>query len=214
VSDTGDGMDAATKDRIFEPFFTTGQRAGKAGMGLAMVYGIVRQSGGAISVSSAPGEGTTFFVHFPLVAESVAGADGTPVQAGASALPDRTTALLVEDDAAIRQMIADILHDKDIEVLPAYSSETAWVAARGHRGPLQLLITDVALASGSGADVAAQIGQIHPEAKVLFLNSLPHDGASTFGLSGDAEVLDPPFTRDSVSARIDSLLREHQPQRI
>ena len=165
VSDTGHGMDERTRELIFEPFFTTKKESG-TGLGLATVYSIVRQHGGAIRCQSAPGEGTTFRVYLPAVALP---ADHVPdglvendVRGGDE------TVLLAEDDESILALTAHALREKGYTVLPARTAEEALVLDEEHEGPIQLLLTDVVMPGQNGKQLADAVTARRPGISVIF----------------------------------------------
>ncbi len=205
VSDTGIGMDSATRQRIFEPFFTTKERGKGTGLGLATVYGMVKQSGGDIWVYSEPGTGTTFKLYFPRVQEPPA-----DVLAGG---PEKTkttegeTILLVEDEKAVRDLTSRILQKLGYKVLPAASGEEAIRLGHAHAGRIALLLTDVVMPNMSGRQVADALSQIQPGIKVLFLsgyteNTVVHHGV----LDSAVDFLPKPFSREVLGQKIREIL--------
>ncbi len=169
VSDTGIGMDAKVLERIFEPFFTTKERGKGTGLGLSTVHGIVHQSNGAIAVASALGRGTTFEIHLPRAA--AAAAPAAPL-GGAPAAPPRgsETILLVEDEASVRDLVSEILKASGYSVLAAADAGEAEHAARNHRGPIHLLLTDVSMPGRSGRALADDLRRLRPALRVLFMS--------------------------------------------
>jgi signal transduction histidine kinase len=168
VRDTGSGMDGRTQARIFEPFFTTKDQGRGTGLGLAMVYGIVRQSGGGIGVDSAPGRGTTFSIYLPL---AEAGAGRAPDVPGAgTVVSGAATILLVEDDDDVRALTRETLGGDGYRVLEAPDAEAALrVAARGGEA-IHLLLTDVVLPGLNGPQLAERFAALRPDARVLFVS--------------------------------------------
>ena len=154
VSDTGQGMDAATAEQIFEPFYTTKERSAGTGLGLATVYGIVKQSGGFIEVESEPGVGSTFRIYFPRVA-----AEPEPLRPKSveeRSLTGSETVLLVEDDEALRRLGGVILEQYGYTVLPAGDGAAAMELAGAHPDPIELLMTDILMPGMGGIELAAQ----------------------------------------------------------
>ena len=180
VSDTGIGMDAKVLERIFEPFFTTKERGKGTGLGLSTVHGIVHQSNGAIAVASAPGRGTTFEIHLPRAAAAVAPA--APL-GGAPPAPLRgiETILLVEDESSVRGLVSEILKASGYTVLAAADAGEAEHAARSHRGPIHLLLTDVAMPGRSGRALAEDLRRLRPALRVLFMSGQDEQPAPLAG---------------------------------
>lgn len=174
VSDTGHGMDADTLSHVFEPFFTTKPVGTGTGLGLATVYGIVKQSGGSIWIYSEPGEGTTFKVYLPR--EQAAVEADEPAPRPAAAVADGTETILVaEDEPSLRALSARILEKYGYEVIAAESAPDALriVEANGRR--FDLLLTDLIMPELSGAELAARVQQIAPAVRVLFMSGYADD---------------------------------------
>jgi PAS domain S-box-containing protein len=186
VSDTGTGMDRATLDRIFEPFFTTKEQGKGTGLGLATVYGIVRQSGGHVRVYSEPGVGTTFEVYLPCV-----DAADPPVTPAAGT----ETVLLVEDEPSIRGVAARVLERRGYTVISAAHGEDAISAARAHPGNIDLLLTDVVMPGMSGSALARTLAHERPGLRVLYMSGYTDDDIVHHGvLDAGMMFLEKPFT--------------------
>ncbi len=205
VSDTGVGMDSATRQHIFEPFFTTKERGKGTGLGLATVYGMVKQSGGDIWVYSEPGTGSTFKLYFPKVDEPVAEVSGS----GSDQAKDiaTETILLVEDEKAVRDLTCRILQKLGYQVLTAASGEAAIEIGRSYAGQVSLLLTDVVMPNMSGRQVADALLQIRPGLRVLFLsgyteNTVVHHGV----LDSAVDFLPKPFSREVLGQKIREIL--------
>jgi CheY-like chemotaxis protein len=202
VSDTGAGMDAETQSRIFEPFFTTKPFGQGTGLGLSTVFSIVEQGGGAISVHSQPGAGTTFKIYFPRsikTAETMKTAE--PMREEAE------TILLVDDAGSLRGLIRRLLEDGGYTVLDSGDPATALCIAVDHPGPISLLITDVVLPGFSGSDLAARVIKARPEIKVLYVSGYNDESIAPTLLQGHCHAfLKKPFTQDDLLRKVRQLL--------
>jgi CheY-like chemotaxis protein len=206
VQDTGCGMSAETRARAFEPFFSTKGLDG-TGLGLSTVYGIVKQSGGYIWISSTPGVGTTFTIHMPPTSATPVTTE--PPQVAASPAIQRATILLTEDDPDVRQMLAMLLRSSGHTVLTAENPDAALACAAAFDGHIDLLLTDVVMPGGTGRDLARRIVVSRPELRILYISGYPEYGAPT----SSGHVLEPgvpflakPFTRDALIQKINELL--------
>ena len=201
VSDTGVGMDAATQARVFEPFFTTKEKGKGTGLGLATVYGIVKQSGGNIWLYSEPGRGTTFKIYLPRV-------DQAPEQLAAAPAVRETprgteTVLLVEDDDAVRTLTRKMLAAHGYTVLAAGGGAEALELAAGHTGPIHLLVTDVVLPGMSGRDLAARFRSGRPGVKVLYTSGYTDEAIVHHGiLDAGIAFLQKPFTSTTLAHKV------------
>ncbi len=205
ISDTGHGMSAETLSHMFEPFFTTKEKGKGTGLGLAMVYGIVRQSGGHVTAYSELGRGTTFKVYLPRFEaqeETVPDAKATgPPPSGTE------TILLIEDEASLRLMIREILASAGFEVLEGPTPEEGMAAARDHPGPIHMVLTDVVLPRMSGRQVAEALQSSRPEARVLFMSGYTDDAISHHGiLDAGVHFLQKPFTTDALLRKVREVL--------
>jgi two-component system, cell cycle sensor histidine kinase and response regulator CckA len=205
VSDTGHGMDAATQARIFEPFFTTKEQGKGTGLGLSTVYGIVKQSGGYIWVSSERGQGTTFKIYLPRV---VAPADSVPPDTHWSSLPQgMETVLLVEDEPEVRWLVRDMLRHLGYTVLEARHGIEAQVQSIQHPGPIHLLITDVVMPQMSGRQIAERLTPEHPETKVLYMSGYTDDAVVRHGvLAAHMAFLQKPFSPEALALKVREVL--------
>jgi len=208
VSDTGVGMDAATKRRIFEPFFTTKEKGKGTGLGLATVYGIVKQTGGDIWVYSEPGQGTTFKLYFPRVHSTT----GESPEDGASSEDESgpsATLLLVEDEQSVRDLTVKMLQRLGYRVLVAAGGAEAIEISRSYAGTIALLVTDVVMPGMSGRQVADALQAARPELKVLYLSGYTEDTVVHHGvLDAGVEFLPKPFSREALGKKIRSVLGE------
>jgi PAS domain S-box-containing protein len=204
MTDTGTGMDEHTKAHIFEPFFTTKQQGKGTGLGLATVYGIVKQSGGFIWVYSELGRGTTFKIYFPRVAEP-ASLPATP--AVPESLGGTETVLLAEDAAAVRAVARAALTLHGYTVLEAADGRTALELGTGHEGPVHLLITDIVMPGMSGRQLADRLTERRPELKVLFVSGYTDEAITRHGiLEPGIAFLQKPFTPDSLARKVREVL--------
>ncbi len=205
VSDTGRGMDAETQTRIFEPFFTTKALGRGTGLGLSTTYGIVKQSGGHISVESEPGRGAKFKIYLP----GIGGAEET-MQPGSSASGGRAgtgTVLLVEDEPALRRMVRLALTRSGYTVLDATDGEAALQVAEHHQGVIHLLLTDVVMPRLGGPELAERLMQRRPEMKVLYISGYAQAVVAGQGLTGvRADFLQKPFATDDLVQKVGNLL--------
>jgi len=205
VSDNGCGMDEETQARVFEPFFTTKEQGKGTGLGLATVYGIVKQSGGCVWIRSEVGLGTTFKVYFPQVDEKV-----IPQEAGE---PQRAlargseTILLVEDEERVRSLVHSVLEASGYEVLAAQHGQEALAVLKRHPSPVQLLVTDVVLPEMSGPELVAQLAPLYRELKVLYMSGYTEDAVQLSGLlSPGVAYLQKPFTPEKLTHRVREIL--------
>ena len=201
VNDTGSGMDAETRSHLFEPFFTTKEPGKGTGLGLSTVYGIIRQSGGHIAVSSEPGRGTTMKVFLPRAIEQ---SEAVPQRNEYQPLPvGNETVLLAEDDERVRSLTASVLGQLGYEVLEAADGEAALEVARGYRGEIHLLFTDMVMPKLGGNDLAAVIRRDRPAIKLLVCSGYTGDAADQQGaLDPSIPFLQKPFTPRSLAAKV------------
>jgi CheY-like chemotaxis protein len=197
VTDNGQGMDEATKAHIFEPFFTTKEIGKGTGLGLATVYGVVKQSGGFIWVDSSPGAGTKFEIYLPQAAGKAA-IDKTqdkpsPVPRGSE------TILVVEDEAGVRELACQFLRVKGYSVLEADGGQAALDVARRHPGVIHLLLSDLVMPRMSGGELAAQLKAIRPDIRVAFMSGYSEFSRGDLGKGfPEAPVLQKPFSPASL----------------
>jgi PAS domain S-box-containing protein len=205
VSDSGVGMSEQTLAHIFEPFFTTKEKGKGTGLGLATVYGIVTQSGGYVTAESVAGVGSTFRVLLPSLPTGATVAAPSSAPAGAAGRGE--TILLVEDEAAVRDLVATALGDRGYRLLTAADAEEALQKEREHAGPIDLLITDVVMRGQRGPELARRIREHRPSIPVLFMSGYPDDALSASGtLNGGTAFLQKPFRVSALGAKVAEVL--------
>jgi PAS domain S-box-containing protein len=201
VSDTGEGMDPAVRARIFEPFFTTKETGKGTGLGLSTVYGIVRQSGGYVSVYSEVGRGTTFRIYLPRVADNIQVQAPKPVVAQTP--NGKETILLVDDDDAVRAVATRILTRAGYAVLGAGSPKEAEAVWADHAGPIHLLMTDLMMPGMNGSELASRLLESRKDARVLYTSGYTNETVIRRGLIiPDKPFLAKPFTIDEVIRKV------------
>jgi len=197
-------MDAATLERIFEPFFTTKAMNRGTGLGLATVYGIIKQSGGHIVVDSHVGRGTTFRIYLPSVAADVRPAAPGP---NGSAAGGRETILIVEDEPDVSEFASDALVLYGYTVLSATSPNEALAIARRHRDDIDVVLTDVVMPGMSGRELATRIAEICPRARVAYMSGYTEDAIVRRGVhSAEIPFIAKPFTADSLAHHLRTVL--------
>ena len=210
VSDTGHGMDAETRRHLFEPFFTTKGKGKGTGLGLATVYGAVKQLGGDIWVYSEPGQGTTFKLYFPRVAEAAAlpPADHLATEE----VPHTETILVVEDEQTVRDLTVKMLRKLGHTVLAAADGAEAIELVNAYPAPIALLLTDVVMPNMSGRQVAERLLKLRPALKVLYLSGYTDNTVIHHGILEDGvEFLPKPFSREALAKKIRRVLETPPP---
>jgi CheY-like chemotaxis protein len=207
VRDSGCGIDDATLARLFEPFFTTKPAGRGTGLGLATVYGIVKQSGGYIFVDSSPGQGATFRIYLPrMECEDIAGVWESPAVAP-EADTGSETILLVEDDDLVRGLARRILAERGYTVLEAHNGIHALSVAETRGDSIQLLVTDVIMPQMSGRELAERLRVLAPELKVLYMSGYTGDALAQQGvLDPDVNLISKPFTPRSLALKVREVL--------
>lgn len=208
VTDNGCGMDTQTQAHLFEPFFTTKEKGKGTGLGLATVYGIVKQSGGYIWVYSEPGRGTTFKVYLPRIEQEVANARAIEDASGAK-LDRRAneTVLLVEDEEGVRQLTREFLETSGYTVIQAADGHTALELARMHQGPIHILVTDIVMPGISGRELAERVTRIREEIKILYMSGYTDQSLVQHGtLELGSVLLQKPFTMGVLAAKLREIL--------
>jgi PAS domain S-box-containing protein len=205
ISDTGCGMDAETQRHIFEPFFTTKEQGKGTGLGLATVYGIIKQSGGYIWVYSEPGGGTSFKIYFPRLAERAAEVERAKARSGAPGGSE--TVLLVEDEGGVRSMVRRVLESSGYTVLEARDGDDALIVCEQHKGPIHLLVTDVVMPGLSGRELAEHLAPFYRAMKVLYISGYTDDAILHHGhLEADMHFLQKPFTPNALARKVREVL--------
>ncbi|HXJ89459.1 MAG TPA: PAS domain S-box protein [Candidatus Binatia bacterium] len=205
VSDNGIGMDEATRTRIFEPFFTTKESGKGSGLGLATVYGIVKQSGGHIWVYSEPSRGTTFKIYLPSAEHKL----GLGTEARAELLParrDGVTILLAEDDPTMRKLTRRMLEDHGYKVLEAIDGEAALDVIASNSTRIDLTLTDVVMKGMNGPELVLRLMDSHPEMKVVYMSGYTGELVAHQGLQTGIRLLEKPFTRAALLRTIDEAM--------
>ena len=205
VSDTGVGMTPETQARIFEPFFTTKGIGKGTGLGLATVYGIVKQSGGSIWVYSELGQGTVFKIYFPLIGESSPESELPKTAADLAAGTE--TVLMVEDEEGVRSLVRLALVAGGYDVLEADSAQKALAICANHPGPIHLLLTDVIMPEMSGPEVASKVAALRPGIRVLYMSGYTDDAVLHHGVvSQDMPFIQKPFSPLALRRKIREVL--------
>jgi two-component system cell cycle sensor histidine kinase/response regulator CckA len=211
VSDTGSGIEAATKERLFEPFFTTKGPGKGTGLGLAVVFGVVKQSGGHVKVTTEVGRGTTFSLYFPRAETTIA---TPPASLPAAAAPRRgyETIFLVEDDNAVRSLVKVSLERSGYRVVEASDGEEAIRFLQTYQGPLDLLVSDVVMPNLGGRQLAEQVQAMRPTVKVLFLSGYTDDAVLKHGINhAEFNFLQKPFSPAALANTVRRILDEPGP---
>ena len=204
VSDTGHGMDAETAARIFEPFFTTKDPGKGTGLGLATVYGIVKQSGGHITVYSEVGHGSTFKVFLPRSEDAVA---PLPARPAAKAEGGSEAILLLEDEPALRELVREVLQGAGYKVVTGATPQEALRAALAAGSTVDLVLTDVVMPHLSGKEAAAQVRDVHPKAPVLYMSGYTDEAIGHHGVLEESEhFLQKPFTTEVLLNKVRQVL--------
>ncbi len=203
VRDSGEGIPTAIQAQIFDPFFTTKEVGKGTGLGLAVVHGIVKQSGGQITFHSQPGQGTTFTILFPAVNHMA-----LPVTQDVAAVAPRgtETILVVDDDDAVRRSTCLALEGQGYRVLPAHHADQALEIVQLHRGPLDLLLTDVVMPGWNGPRLATAVCQLRPSIRVLYMSGFIDPQRALGGDGIDRPHLQKPFTLIDLAQRVRSVL--------
>ena len=205
MTDTGVGMDEATLSHVFEPFFTTKNPGRGTGLGLATAYGIIRQSGGAISFSSELGVGTTARIYLPLA--QVDAEDAKRFEAHPTNYMGAETILLVEDEARVRKLIVDVLTSRGYSVLEATRGDEALRLSKSHKGRIELAVVDVVMPEISGPDLVRQIVRQRSDLRVLYISGYTDEAIVHHGISETGTAfLQKPFLPDTLARKVREVL--------
>jgi CheY-like chemotaxis protein len=198
-------MNPETLSQIFEPFFTTKEVGQGTGLGLSTVYGIVKQSGGYISVDSEVGRGTTFNIYFPQVDQEVSEIVTRPTSS--ALLPGKETVLLVEDDNQVRSMTAMALKMSGYEVLTAANGGEALLLCERYESNIELLLTDVMMPQMSGQELSTKLLKLRPATRVLFMSGHSENASIHHGVIKDGtDFIEKPFSPQAITQRIREVL--------
>jgi two-component system cell cycle sensor histidine kinase/response regulator CckA len=209
VTDTGVGMDAATQTHIFEPFFTTKDKGKGTGLGLATVYGVVKQSDGYIEVHSEIGAGTTFKIYLPRVDEPVD--PGKDLPSATPSLHGDETILLVEDEDSLRRLTHHVLKILGYTVLEASNGGEGCRVSAEHQGKIDLVLTDVIMPGMNGPTLTQQLGTSRPEIKILYMSGHTGQAVGHGVLPAGSNFLQKPFTRDNLAHKVREALGTKAP---
>ncbi len=205
VADTGCGMDENTKSKVFEPFFTTKEKGRGTGLGLSTVYGIIKQSGGNISVQSELGKGTTFKIYLPRVEEAVEVL--APPRESAESTRGSETVLVVEDDDPLRRLVVRILKSNGYNVLEARHGHDALQICGAYKGTIDLIVTDIIMPQMTGHELANRLTSMRPKLKVLYMSGYTDDTIGHLGiLKQNIHFVQKPFTSYSLLNKVREVL--------
>jgi signal transduction histidine kinase len=208
VEDTGHGMDADTRARIFEPFFTTKELGKGTGLGLATVYGVVKQSGGCIWVESEPGRGARFEVYLPVVHELE---DRPSLEASPSPPANHSeTVLIVEDEDAVRELASEFMKSAGYDVLTAKDGQEALAVARSSSQAIRLLVTDVVMPNMRGPELAKRLKSLRADIRIVYMSGYLEYNRGSAEFLEDGFFLQKPFTRETLVRKVSEALRRER----
>ncbi len=204
VSDTGTGMDSKTLSQVFEPFFTTKKKGKGTGLGLATVYGVVKQSGGSIDVDSALDRGTTFRVYLPRVGDSV---ETTERKSAARKLPRGSeTVLVVEDEPGVRRLAVEFLELHGYQVIDAETGVEALEKVGEYAGKMDLILTDVVMPGMSGPEMVERLVRLRPKVKVVYMSGYAEEVLNREGSPAVTHLLQKPFSVEELTCKVREVL--------
>jgi CheY-like chemotaxis protein len=204
VSDTGAGMTEQTRARAFEPFFTTKEKGKGTGLGLSLVYGVVKQSNGYISIDSETGKGTTFTIYLPKTDEAIRKEPNPKEMPRVSGKLE--TILVVEDEIAVQRLVSRILSKNGFKVFVANNGEEALGIVGDHGNDLTMLLTDIILPDIRGDEVAKRILEKHPDLKVLYMSGYVDRDFGQFNIDETVALLQKPFSPDALALKVRDIL--------
>ena len=213
VTDTGHGMDAATKARIFEPFFTTKEPGKGTGLGLAMVYGVVKQSGGHIAVESEPGKGSRFELYLPRTEERTEDEFSETARESRASNGHRKIVLVVEDEKEVRELACEFLTAAGYSVLTAQDGKEALDTAERLGGSIQVLLTDIVMPKMRGSELGMRLKSLLPNLKVIYMTGYLEQNEDDHGFLEDAFFLQKPFSRETVVRQVGQALRSERAEK-
>jgi CheY-like chemotaxis protein len=210
ISDTGTGMTPEVQAHLFEPFYTTKDAGKGTGLGLSNVYGVVKQSGGEITVTTAPGSGAAFDIYLPCFEGRPGEEESTHLLPAADG--GHETVLLVEDEELVRMMLVEVLKSAGYIVLDARHGADALALSAKYEEPIDLLVTDVTMPGFSGVELARRLGEARPTLRVLFISGYSDLEASQWGkLNQPVQFLQKPFHPDAFLAKVRQVLDRRTP---
>jgi len=205
ISDTGCGMTPEVQAHLFEPFFTTKETGKGTGLGLSNVYGVVKQSGGEITVTTAAGCGTAFDIYLPRFEGHAPEEEAKPLAPSGGG--GHETVLLVEDEELVRLMLMEVLKSAGYTVLDARHGEGALALAQKYSGPIHLLVTDMTMPGFSGSELARRLEEKRPSMRVLFISGYTDQETAQWGrLNQPLQFLQKPFHPDAFLAKVRQIL--------
>jgi signal transduction histidine kinase/CheY-like chemotaxis protein len=210
VSDTGHGMDAATKSRIFEPFFTTKEPGKGTGLGLATVYGIIQQSGGSILVESEPAQGSRFDVYLPACSERPTDTLQESPREFNSGAGHRKTILIVEDEADVRDLACEFLTSAGYSVLTARDGQEALETVDRLGKSIQVVLTDIVMPKMRGPELGSRLRAVLPHVKIIYMTGYIEQGELEAGILNDGLFLQKPFSREALISQVSRALARLQ----
>ena len=209
VRDTGEGMGRDTLDHLFEPFYTTKPKGKGTGLGLAMVYGFVKQSNGNLEVHSTKGQGTTFFLYFPRIDKTEK--EETSIDTLAQDLHGRETILVVEDEKNVRDLVTFILQEQGYRVLDSSDDPEQISSVLQRDGGIDLILSDVMMPNQNGPQVVKKVKQVFPDIKVIYMSAYSDDILTNHGLPADEiEFIKKPFTPISLASKVRTVLDKNE----